>query len=1703
MGFVDDLVVPGSGPVVQVLSWIEQLCTGMNENQASCERLHRRLTYILDALQTMEGKSQLPASSSLDKYVGLVVKFLDYLKRYRGKKLAFRIIKQQQMQSEIQEIHRHIDLFLGELNLAKSTDWRQQSEGDQRLQHKLLMSMAQNSIAIKRELQQTRSQLEAMLTLQFEAAQEGRHGKEAMELIRSMMGTIVRSSNATVERLPPWYLPTEEIQFESTSFARGSFASTHYGTWGSTGVVVKRFHAGDIAADERVRQQVVAEIGMWYQCNHPYVIKLFGGSHVSAPPFLVCENATNNDMGSFLALSEANKKQMWRLMYEAALGLDYLHNKGVVHGDLKLTNILVGADGQAKLSDFGLRAIRAISTAGAGWSRCRAPEYLEGAPTFASDVYALGVCCIEGVTGQPLFAFLDESLAGLMPNKPIEMPTEAWELVESMVKTNPEDRLKLHEVVKKLKVFADTGGPAAVTFASSSRESPPGKTMLDLVVPGSGTVVRVLAKISQLCLKTKEDQEACRRLHRRLQDIFDELEKLEKKKGLPSSDALEMYVKVLAKTLLYLKRYKGKNLIARLIEHQTMMQKLRDINEEVDMVVNLLNLTEVDGMMTWRQQWEADQFMHHEQMTALTNNTANVMSELQSTRAQLEAMTMLKFEIETEHRRDQQNDRVMELLQSVMTTVDQQSIVIMDAELPPWFIPSDEIEFERQPFARGAYTSLHHGVWKLRNIVVKRFRAGHRVIDELENEMNLWYEFDHPNIIKMFGASHVSPPFIVCEDATNADLASFLARSESNQRRTWSLLYQAALGLEHVHNKQVVHGVLKLNKILVSADGHAKLSDFGVSAVWKSEDAILEEFGTLRWDAPECLTREPTFASDVYSFAMCMVEAVTCMPPFGYLGDETVREYLKAGKIMDKPDEMPDGAWDLVVSMTCVDPSKRISLSHVLVKLKELAEDEAELESQDTEPQTATIVPTNNIQDFLETMSVLELMAEISAGRETEEALRCLLRASINDEQRAQMYKMNGVQKLITLVKDQPSDFSQLYALQCLKWCMTADSMLTNPEFDGIRMSIPRATGMYLAHFVVDLEIGSDLEKEKAVVLCACFATRGDIDPLYAFRMVQPLVALLRGNDTQKVWAAEALGNLAAESDTIRAQIMQGDTIASLVALILVGTEDQKHRAAYALRNLALSKDASELIVRRGVIGPLVGLVHTGTRQQKTAAESALENLVRMTYANPADIALEESTDPLIAVVLVGSPEQKDSAASALMAIARTNDALRADIERDGGVSLFIALLRSGTDEEKNHAACALRDLAVRDAARVEIVREGGIALLVELLKSGTGQQNQSAAHALLAITKLNEAARVDTVIEEGIKPLISLVRDGTAQQKSYAAGGVTPLVALLRSGTTEQKNFAVSALGNLLTRSNDATRAEIAYEGGFTLLTALVRAGLEHHKENAACALMVLAGSNEDVRADIARKGGVRLLISLLRTGTDKQKAYAVSALGDLAFNDSIRDEVALEGAIPLLMSLLRAGSDQSKENVVCTLGKLANNDNIYREVTSGLEQFIGFLQQKDYDARAIDEHARTNDEERCITILISLLRYEIDRQKVFAVNALGDLGASSSTCAMMARGGAIPPLITLLRVGTDKQKESSLCSLDRLAADDEICREIEREEGVDSLVSLLRAGTDQQKVYAASLFETLCKANDELRAKLSLEGSVEGHNNRQTRAR
>ncbi|KAF4318880.1 hypothetical protein BBO99_00006099 [Phytophthora kernoviae] len=94
------------------------------------------------------------------------------------------------------------------------------------------------------------------------------------------------------------------------------------------------------------------EMVLWFKLNHPHVVKLFGGCHVGTP-FFVCEEAKNGPLDKYL---KQHPDKIWQKLYEAALGLEYLHARGIVHRDLKCDNILVGSDGNAKLADFGLSA---------------------------------------------------------------------------------------------------------------------------------------------------------------------------------------------------------------------------------------------------------------------------------------------------------------------------------------------------------------------------------------------------------------------------------------------------------------------------------------------------------------------------------------------------------------------------------------------------------------------------------------------------------------------------------------------------------------------------------------------------------------------------------------------------------------------------------------------------------------------------------------------------------------------------------------------------------------------------------------------------------------------------------------------------------------------------------------------------------------------------------------------------------------------------------------------------------------------------------------------------------------------------------------------------------------------------------------------------------------------------------------------------
>ncbi|KAG3202440.1 hypothetical protein PC128_g3212 [Phytophthora cactorum] len=186
--------------------------------------------------------------------------------------------------------------------------------------------------------------------------------------------------------------------------------------------------------------------------------------------------------------------------------------------------------------------------------------------------------------------------------------------------------------------------------------------------------------------------------------------------------------------------------------------------------------------------------------------------------------------------------------------------------------------------------------------------------------------------------SHALGAHYMNEEVTNGNLVDFLSKTKgSDKALTWRLLHDAALGLQFLHQNNIVHGDLKCNQILVSEGLSAKLTDFGMSFV-SLESRPATTSGAVRWKAPELLTNEgctPTFASDIYSFGMCVVEAVSGSVPWrSDLPNIAVIYHLTHGTFLSRPEAFKcDEQWEFVRSLCAFNPSERLGLAAAIEKL--------------------------------------------------------------------------------------------------------------------------------------------------------------------------------------------------------------------------------------------------------------------------------------------------------------------------------------------------------------------------------------------------------------------------------------------------------------------------------------------------------------------------------------------------------------------------------------------------------------------------------------------------------------------------------------------------------------------------------------------------------------------------------------------------
>lgn len=275
--------------------------------------------------------------------------------------------------------------------------------------------------------------------------------------MRSVFFSIVRSSNGRVSKIPDWYSPPYLVVFEEPDpLGKSELGVSVRGHW------IDRHHKSEVKNVVVKRMPLEAdgidtfrsEVETWFAMDSPYVIKLLSASHCSSPTMLILEDASNSTLREYVRHSN-HQSELWAKVHDIARGLQYLSKRDVVHGNVKPSNLLVGKDGIAKVSDFGGgMATLQSRTLGFSETKCmwRAPEYRlpKKRPTYQGDVFSLGLCIVDALVDDYPFPSRDELAAGRGLKRIEGLSNAAWQLITKMTAFKAEDRITLVEVMNIL-----------------------------------------------------------------------------------------------------------------------------------------------------------------------------------------------------------------------------------------------------------------------------------------------------------------------------------------------------------------------------------------------------------------------------------------------------------------------------------------------------------------------------------------------------------------------------------------------------------------------------------------------------------------------------------------------------------------------------------------------------------------------------------------------------------------------------------------------------------------------------------------------------------------------------------------------------------------------------------------------------------------------------------------------------------------------------------------------------------------------------------------------------------------------------------------------------------------------------------------------------------------------------------------------------
>ncbi|GIL93113.1 hypothetical protein Vretifemale_20566 [Volvox reticuliferus] len=256
-----------------------------------------------------------------------------------------------------------------------------------------------------------------------------------------------------------WEIDIALLHIEA-KIASGAFSNLYKGTYCGQEVAVKILK--DVHDDSSQYQEFLQEVSIMRKVRHKNVVQFYGACTRKPNLCIVFEYMSGGSVYDYIRREGLLKlSAIMKLARDVARGMDYLHQRKIIHRDLKAANLLMDENAIVKIADFGVARVIESSgcmTAETGTYRWMAPEVIEHKPyDEKADVFSFGIVLWELFTCKvpysemtPLQAAVGVVQKGLRPVIPLNCPLPVAEIMEACWTGNPEKRPSFRELAPRL-----------------------------------------------------------------------------------------------------------------------------------------------------------------------------------------------------------------------------------------------------------------------------------------------------------------------------------------------------------------------------------------------------------------------------------------------------------------------------------------------------------------------------------------------------------------------------------------------------------------------------------------------------------------------------------------------------------------------------------------------------------------------------------------------------------------------------------------------------------------------------------------------------------------------------------------------------------------------------------------------------------------------------------------------------------------------------------------------------------------------------------------------------------------------------------------------------------------------------------------------------------------------------------------------------